>query len=385
LAETVEARERLGRLIEDFGELPERQRAALVMRELADLEFAEVGSALETSAAAARQAVYEARVSLRQMEAGREMSCEKVLWELSEADGRVSRRREVQAHLRACAECRAFQASIVRRRGELRAIAPLPVAASAALLQGVLGAGSGAAGGGIAAGAGAGKALLGSTAAKTVATCAVVAAIGTTAADRGGLIDVPIGGDSGPAREGAPPPRPHPVRSVSQSRAVSGSAAAEVRRSAVGRSGQRHVDRGQPAGPGRSRTPTTGAGASPQAAVVPPIPATDHGGGAGTTPPKKRATGHGQGKAAGLPPSSAHGQQTAAAHKSPHPDPSPGTPRGTAKGRSSAPPSPPGHSDSGSEEVPPRPTTAPESPDNGKGSAAAHGAGQPAGKTESLE
>ena len=163
LVETAESRERLGRLIDDLGELPERQRAALVMRELGDLEFGEIAAALETSADAARQAVYEARVSLRQMEAGREMSCDGVVWAISEADGRVVRKREIQAHLRSCADCRAFQQSIARRRGELRAIAPLPVAASAAILQGALGAGSGASGGGLAgaAGAGAGKAAAG--------------------------------------------------------------------------------------------------------------------------------------------------------------------------------------------------------------------------------
>ena len=71
---------------------------------------------------------------------GSEMRCEQVVWELSEADGRVRNRREIQAHIRACAECRAFGEAISRRSGEFKALAPLPIAASAALLQGVLGA-----------------------------------------------------------------------------------------------------------------------------------------------------------------------------------------------------------------------------------------------------
>ena len=235
VAETVEAREHLRGLVEDVGELPERQRAALVMRELADLGFAEIGSALDMSDAAARQAVYEARVNLRHMEVGREMRCEQVVWEISEADGRVRNRREIQAHIRACAECRAFGEAISRRSGEFKALAPLPIAASAALLQGVLGASSGAAGGGAAgaAGAGAGKALIGSGVVKVAATCAVVAAIGTTAADRGGLIDVPLGGDRGPARESSPTPRQHAREAVGAARTTRGGGPGEVKRSAA--------------------------------------------------------------------------------------------------------------------------------------------------------
>jgi RNA polymerase sigma factor (sigma-70 family) len=212
IAETAETRERLRRLIADLGELPERQRAALVMRELAGLGFGEIGASFETSAAVARQTVYEARLSLRQMEAGREMSCEQVMRELSDADGRVTRRREIRAHLRACSSCRAFSDSIGARRGELAAIAPLPLALSAGLLHSLfsgqasaaVGGGTGAAAaagaaggtgmsaGGIAGtvGAGAGKAIATSAILKAAATVAVVA-VGVTAADRGGLIEVP--------------------------------------------------------------------------------------------------------------------------------------------------------------------------------------------------
>ena len=50
LAEEAASRERLRRLISDLDELPERQRGALVMRELAGLDFAEIGTALGTSA-----------------------------------------------------------------------------------------------------------------------------------------------------------------------------------------------------------------------------------------------------------------------------------------------------------------------------------------------
>lgn len=387
LAETVEARARLGRLIEDLGELPERQRAALVMRELGDLEFGEIGSALETSAGTARQTVYEARVSLRQMEAGREMKCERVIWEVSEADGRVTRRREIQAHLRSCSECRAFANSIARRRGELNAISPLPVAASAALLQGALGAGSGAAGGGLAgaAGAGAGKAVLGSTVVKSAAACLVVAAIGTTAADRSGLIRVPIGGDRTPAIKSSSQAAPE---HRSEDRAV------RAKADGAGRSGSHRSDTADLHAPGaRPGQKVVAAAAAPAAGGAQgnpsmPVPASPHEAHSGAVKPKQNGEGQHQGRSPGLPPSSSHGQQTAAEHKSPHGNGSPGTPRGAAKGHAvPGPPSQPSDANGRPEKSPqePPPAQAPETEAPGKGKSGTPAKGTAAGAGEEPE
>ncbi len=60
-SEAAATRERLRRLFADLAELPERQRSALVMRELSGLGFEEIAEAFDTSAAVARQTVYEAR------------------------------------------------------------------------------------------------------------------------------------------------------------------------------------------------------------------------------------------------------------------------------------------------------------------------------------
>ena len=200
LAEDVATRERLRRLITDLHELPERQREVLVMRELAGLDFEEIGSALDTSGAVARQTLYEARLSLRQMEEGREMSCDAVTKALSDGDGRVTRRRDVRAHLRSCAHCRSFRDEIDGRRQDLAALSPLPALAAAGMLQGLVGGSGAASGGGLAAvlGGGAAKTIATSAAVKGVATVAVVAAVGVTAADRTGVIHVglPGGGDS---------------------------------------------------------------------------------------------------------------------------------------------------------------------------------------------
>lgn len=199
LAEDAATRERLRRLLTDLRELPERQREVLVMRELAGLGFEEIGIALDTSGAVARQTLYEARQSLHQMEEGREMSCATVTQALSDGDGRVTRRRDVRAHLRSCGQCQAFREEIKGRQRDLAALAPLPAVAAAGMLHGLVGGGSqGAATGGSLAttlGGGAAKTIGASAAAKGVATVAVVAAIGVTAADRSGVIHLGLPGE----------------------------------------------------------------------------------------------------------------------------------------------------------------------------------------------
>ncbi|HEU4462882.1 MAG TPA: sigma-70 family RNA polymerase sigma factor [Solirubrobacterales bacterium] len=212
LAEDAATRERLRRLLADLRELPERQREVLVMRELSGFEFEEIGAALGTSDAVARQTLYEARQSLRQMEEGREMSCDEVTRALSDGDGRVTRRRDVRAHLRSCAECRAFRDDIKSRQRDLAAISPLPAVAVAGIAQGLVG-GSGAAsgGGGLAAalGGGAAKTISASAAAKGVATVAAVAAVGVGAADRTGVIQLGLPGE-GSSQPSQPAPSPAP-------------------------------------------------------------------------------------------------------------------------------------------------------------------------------
>lgn len=304
LAEEAASRERLRRLISDLDELPERQRGALVMRELSGLDFAEIGAALGTSPAVARQTLYEARLSLRQMDEGRGMSCETVTRALSDGDGRVTRRRDVRAHLRTCASCRRFREEIEGRERDLGALSPLPAVAAAGLLHGLLG-GHGAGGGGLAGalGGGAAKSLGASAALKGAATVAVVAAIGVTAADRGGLIDVglPGGGGSQATRAEQPAGAGSAGAQPTQAGAAAVSATAG---SAAGAKGAGHL--------GASQAAKTAAGkaASPEGgktnAEADPAP---------TSQNNSVAHPHGKGHEKQLPNASAHGQQTAASHK----------------------------------------------------------------------
>ncbi|HEV2724378.1 MAG TPA: sigma-70 family RNA polymerase sigma factor, partial [Thermoleophilaceae bacterium] len=132
--------ERLTGLVADLGALPERQRGALVMREVSGLDYDEIGCALNMSPSAARQAVYEARLALSESELGREMACDAARRSISARDGRVLRGRRLRAHLRGCGACTAFSHQLGARRSALPALLPpLPAAAGTAILGGLVG------------------------------------------------------------------------------------------------------------------------------------------------------------------------------------------------------------------------------------------------------
>src|SRR3954447_2645555 len=185
----VFARERLTQLVEDLQALPERQRGALIMREVNGLSYDDIAEALSISPGAARQSVFEARTALVEYGEGREVACDSIRRSISDGDGRALRARRVRAHLRACNECRDFQLTLQRRRRELALLVPgLSGGTVVALFQGVLGAGlAGTAGGGSAVGGagllgGGASAVLGSGAAKSV-----VAIVAATAAGAGAV------------------------------------------------------------------------------------------------------------------------------------------------------------------------------------------------------
>jgi RNA polymerase sigma factor (sigma-70 family) len=183
-AQVAADRERLRLLVADLQELPERQRGALVMRELSGLSHEEIAQALDISTGAAKQTVFEARQSLIEFAEGRAMACEEILRVVSDGDRRALRGRRVRAHLRDCSRCSAFAAAIPARQAELKAVAPaLPAIAAASLFTRIMGGGSGHGGGsGLVAGA-TGKSVGAALSAKTMgagAALVATAAVGAT-------------------------------------------------------------------------------------------------------------------------------------------------------------------------------------------------------------
>jgi RNA polymerase sigma factor (sigma-70 family) len=185
-------RYRLDALLGDLRTLPERQRGALVMRELGGLEYAEIGDALEMSAVSARKHVFEARVALHDIADGRDADCGDIVRRISDGDGRVLRARSVRGHLRGCPSCSAFERGMRGRRATFGLIPTFPIISTGTLLGAALHGGGGAtssiaaggsvAGGSIAAGSLAAGSVLGGgsfAAIKGIAVAAAIAVAGT--------------------------------------------------------------------------------------------------------------------------------------------------------------------------------------------------------------
>jgi len=257
----AETRERMRQLVTDLRELPDRQRAALVMRELSGFGYGEIATTLESSQAATKQLVYEARTALHEMAEGRDMSCNSVRRLMSAEDRRMLRGRKLRAHLRECAGCREFKETIDVRRHDLAAMTPpLPALAAASLLQGLGGGGHG--GGALAGlvGGGAGKVAATSAIVKGAATVAVVATVGAGAAGVTGNLPVPLthkeAAPEVPAARGVSAPIPGRGLAPRTKRAADRAAGAGKRRAAekrraMGPKRAAHVPRGAP----RSRRP----------------------------------------------------------------------------------------------------------------------------------
>jgi RNA polymerase sigma factor (sigma-70 family) len=147
--EQAAERQRLRLLVADLTELSDRQRGALVMRELSGLAHEDIACALEMSVGAAKQSVFEARRALMEFAEGRAMACEDIQRVVSDGDKRALRGRRVRAHIRSCPACAAFGVSIESRRADLLALSPaLPAASASALFARATGTGFGQGGGG---------------------------------------------------------------------------------------------------------------------------------------------------------------------------------------------------------------------------------------------
>ena len=252
------------------------------------------------------------------------MSCTTVARALSDGDGRVTRRRDVRAHLRHCEACRAFRKEIKNRQRDLAALSPLPAVAAAGMLHGLLGGSQGAAGSGLAAtlGGGAAKTIGASATAKGVATAAVVAPIGVTTADQTGFVHLGLPGEqkakpakaalgtspatSGQETNGPDGPAVSPGRE--QGRAGQGRAGAAVGTGSKGATQQQVQATPAPGASGAEHraTPAEGNG-NVQAPGHENADVKEQG------PPAEHAQGQGQEKET----PAAGGQETAAEHKSP--------------------------------------------------------------------
>jgi RNA polymerase sigma factor (sigma-70 family) len=219
LAEEVARRADLRALLGDLRDLPEEQRAALVLSELDGFSHADIAEVIEREERDVKALVFRARSTLADRRAARETPCEEIREQLVTLTGGALRRRPIRRHLEICPDCSEFRDEVRAQRKMMAVL--LPVTPSVGLKQGVLaavGLGGGSAGGAAAAGAGAagaGAATAGSLGTVTIAKVAVVVvAVGGAGAGGERLLDraetraVPITAPSSsadPGRGVAPP------------------------------------------------------------------------------------------------------------------------------------------------------------------------------------
>jgi RNA polymerase sigma factor (sigma-70 family) len=214
LAEQVERRADLRELLRDVRELPEDQRAALLLAEAGGLSHADVADVLGCEVARVKALVFRARSRLIERRRARETPCEEIREQLANLRGGALRRTVLRHHLRECPGCRDYREQVRQQRRMLAAA--LPVAPSVGLKSGVLaalGIGGGSAGGGLAAGLGGLSASVGAgTAAKVAAVCALAG--GGVVTGEAALRDT---GTHSPPPATAPAPGPANSRAVQPS------------------------------------------------------------------------------------------------------------------------------------------------------------------------
>lgn len=118
-------KETLHRLVEDVAALPERQRVALLARELDDQSAEDIGQELGMSTAATQMLIVRARDNLVKTRAARDADCLDIREELGLADERGVRLSEhAKRHVAGCDACAAYRRDLKRVGRGVRALAP---------------------------------------------------------------------------------------------------------------------------------------------------------------------------------------------------------------------------------------------------------------------
>jgi RNA polymerase sigma factor (sigma-70 family) len=201
LAAEVQRREDLREILHDLAELPDEQRAALVLAELGALPHEEIARVLEVPKDKVKALVFQARSSLLSSRQARETPCQEIREMLATLHGGSLRRNALRRHLRVCAGCRDFQAEVKRQRRAIAAVLPVvpTIGLKESALAAVFGGSSASAAGVAAAGAGAATAGAGGSAlAAKVAIVAVALGGGAT-----GVTVVAGHDEPAPAKRGA--------------------------------------------------------------------------------------------------------------------------------------------------------------------------------------
>jgi RNA polymerase sigma factor (sigma-70 family) len=327
LADSVQRRDDLRELLGDLRELPEDQRAALLLSSLGDLSSDQIAAVVGCRPQKVKALVFQARTSLMNERDARNTDCEVVREQLATLRGGSLLRGPLRRHVRSCEGCRAFRDATRKQKEALALLLPVipTVGLKAATMSAAVG-GSAAAGGAAATATGsgllAGLATTGKAGAAKLLIAAVVAG-GTV----GGVAEVKhLSNDTQPA---APAKRQHGVGTVHKSSTV------------VSGTTGKHVANGHSKANGGSAAthskPTSSPASSSHAATGKGIAGTKHTHGKTAAPGQlKTKTNSGKALAKGktnhatkTPPATAH-KTPSTAHSAPT-QPKPVTPQGQTK------------------------------------------------------
>ncbi len=121
----IETREEVRKVFEGLRELPESQRAALVLAEIHGLSQQEIGGVLGVRAEQVKAYVYQARSKLISERRARDADCTEIREELASARGAALLRGRLRRHVRSCPDCRLYADGVARQRRQLGALLPI--------------------------------------------------------------------------------------------------------------------------------------------------------------------------------------------------------------------------------------------------------------------
>ncbi len=121
----AEVHEEMVNMIGGIRELPEKQRAALVLAEVHGMSHAEIGSVLDVRPDQVKAYVFQARSNLLSDRHAREADCREIREELATEHGRVRTRARLRRHLRSCDGCRAYANGVERQQRQLASLLPI--------------------------------------------------------------------------------------------------------------------------------------------------------------------------------------------------------------------------------------------------------------------
>ena len=121
----IETREEVRKVFEGLRELPESQRAALVLAEVHGLSQQEIGGVLGVRSDQVKAYVYQARSKLISERHARDADCREIREELASARGAALLRGRLRRHVRSCPDCRLYADGVARQRRQLGALLPI--------------------------------------------------------------------------------------------------------------------------------------------------------------------------------------------------------------------------------------------------------------------